>query len=229
MNLETFERRALALWGSIPAGFREGVTAFVVEPGTFHMGRADDDQALGLCEPDAAFAALPDAGVYSIIRIFYGTFVDCAASDEDFDWEGELWETIRHELQHHLEWRAGVDHLGDEDEVEVQNQRRIEGNDFTPWFHRGGAQLDRHAWLADGDLFLELSLKRGAWWALAETGASVSWGALTAKVEPVPRAELEAADLWYADADWEIAGDDEAGVPWRDVVIVLARVRGWFG
>lgn len=32
-----------------------------------------------------------------------------------FDWEGEIWETLLHELRHHLEFLAGRDDLVAED------------------------------------------------------------------------------------------------------------------
>ncbi len=229
MDLQTFERRALELWASIPERFRDGVTAFIVEPGTYDMGRTADDFALGLCESDEVMAQIPGAPLCSQIRIFYGTFVDAAADDPDWDWEEELWETIRHELQHHLEHRAGVDPLGDEDEVEVQNQLRIDGEDFTPFFHRGGVPLDRGVFLAGGDLFIEVKLKKQAWFSLAEHGVEHRWGGLVATVPPVEMSVLKETDLLYSVAEVGQLETSEETMPWYEVVLVLERVRGWFG
>lgn len=229
MDLATFERRAGELWASIPAQFREGVTAFHVEPGTFDMGRCADDLVLGLCEPDAAIAAIPGAPLCSIIRVFYGTFVDTASSDPDFDWEGELWETIRHELQHHLEHRAGVDHLGVEDEVEIAHQRWLDGEPVDPHFYRWGVQLDRAVWLAAGDLFIEVPLKKGPWFEVATAGLEIDWRTVHASIEPVPREELESDDVLYCDAEVAEASDGRERAPWVNVVLVLLRRRGWFG
>jgi hypothetical protein len=229
MDLATFERRADELWQSIPAHFREGVSAFIVEPGTFDMGRCEDDFALGLCEPDAAISAIPGAPLCSIIRLFYGTFVDAALNDPEFDWEAELWETIRHELQHHLEHRAGVDHLGIEDEVEIAHQRWLDGEEVDPHFYRQGTQLDRQVWLAADDLFIEVPLKKKAWLALGDKGLEMDWGPIHATLDPLPREELDADDLLYCDAGVAVRENDEQRQPWTNVVLVLIRVRGWFG
>lgn len=229
MDLETFERRAWELWESIPARFREGVTLFAVEPGTFDMGRTDDDFALGLCESDELMEKIPGAPLCSHIRIFYGTFVDAAADDPDWDWEAELWETIRHELQHHLEHRSGTDQLGDEDEVEIQNQLRIDGQPFQPWFHRRGVQLDRDVWLAGGDLFMEVKRKKAAWFALATEPLDLTWDGLTLRVPKQPVEHLQRQDLLYSVAEVVAEESEEESLPWYEVVVVLVRVRGWFG
>jgi hypothetical protein len=38
-----------------------------------------------------------------------------AANEADFDWEGEAWETLLHEIRHHVESRAGQVDLIEED------------------------------------------------------------------------------------------------------------------
>ncbi len=41
------------------------------------------------------------------VALYYGSFVRVAEGDPDFDWEAELWETLTHELRHHVESQAG--------------------------------------------------------------------------------------------------------------------------
>ncbi len=41
------------------------------------------------------------------IALYYGSFAAIAANDPTFDWEAELWETLTHELRHHVESQAG--------------------------------------------------------------------------------------------------------------------------
>lgn len=41
------------------------------------------------------------------IALYYGSFVRVAEGDPSFDWEDELWETLTHELRHHVESLAG--------------------------------------------------------------------------------------------------------------------------
>ncbi len=50
------------------------------------------------------------------IALYYGSFV--AVADDDFDWEEEIWETITHELGHHVESRAGAGGL-----IELDRER----------------------------------------------------------------------------------------------------------
>ena len=44
----------------------------------------------------------------SIVHLYYGSFVALAENDPSFDVEAELKETIEHEVQHHIEDRAGA-------------------------------------------------------------------------------------------------------------------------
>ena len=41
------------------------------------------------------------------VALYYGSFAAVAEEDPDFDWEDELWETLTHELRHHVESLAG--------------------------------------------------------------------------------------------------------------------------
>ena len=41
------------------------------------------------------------------VALYYGSFVAVAEGDPDFDWEEEAWETLTHELRHHVESLAG--------------------------------------------------------------------------------------------------------------------------
>lgn len=226
MDLETFERAALDYWQAIPRRFREGVSALVVDPGTYRKEEFEDGWVYGYCEPDEAIMMLPEAPVVSRITLFHGSFVKIAEMTEGFDWDEELYETIRHELQHHLEWVAGDDGLGDEDDVQDDNERRRTGLPFTPGFHRMGTQLGNGAWLADHDLFLEVAVPRRDWPRVFTEGWSVDWGGLVATVPPVP---LDADDPGpiYAPAD-VVSVEDGSAWPWDEVVLVLARKRGWW-
>lgn len=41
------------------------------------------------------------------VALYYGSFAAVAGDDPEFDWEDELWETLTHELRHHVESQAG--------------------------------------------------------------------------------------------------------------------------
>ena len=72
--------------------------------------------------PPSACGGLLDPG--RNIAVDYGFFLEVAG--EGFDWEAEVWETLLHELRHHLESLAGRDDLVQED------LRRLDA------FRRGG-------------------------------------------------------------------------------------------
>lgn len=49
------------------------------------------------------------------VALYYGSFQRIAERDPEFDWEEEMWETLTHELRHHVESLAGDDSLIEED------------------------------------------------------------------------------------------------------------------
>ncbi len=56
---------------------------------------------------------LAPEGLGRHIALYYGSFL--AVADQGFDWEAEAWETLLHELRHHLESLAGREDLALED------------------------------------------------------------------------------------------------------------------
>ena len=44
----------------------------------------------------------------SRVVLYHGSFAALARIGPGFDWREETWETLSHELRHHLEWRANV-------------------------------------------------------------------------------------------------------------------------
>lgn len=225
MDLRTFERRARAYWEAIPATFREGVSALVIDPGTFQKEEFEEGWVFGYCEDDAAVMAIPGAPVTSRITLFYGSFVNIAADDPDFDWEAELEETIRHELQHHLEARAGEDDLEVEDWLQDENERRLTGAAFTPFFHRRGVPMGDGAWLADHLLFVEVRVPWRRWPEVAG-GWTAAWRGLTLAGVPWDDGPLPDDGPLYVPADVSGAGVD--AWPWDDAVLVLVRGRWWW-
>jgi hypothetical protein len=108
VDFDQFSKTAEAFVAKIPEEFLRGVTGIQVHrgeksdpdhPGFLTMGECTDDQAAALTDPEA---------LRSRLHVYYGSFVAIAREDPDFDWEGELRETILHELRHHIEDRAGI-------------------------------------------------------------------------------------------------------------------------
>ena len=58
------------------------------------------------------------------IVLYYGSFRKLFADEPVEVWEKELWETILHEIRHHIESLAGVDDLEIEDMRQLAEFRR---------------------------------------------------------------------------------------------------------
>lgn len=61
------------------------------------------------------------------VALYYGSFRKVAEFDPDFDWEEEIWETLTHELRHHVESLAGDASLVAEDIRQSAEFDRREG------------------------------------------------------------------------------------------------------
>lgn len=122
MTYEAFVETAERLWEKIPREYKQGLHGIHVlehlkpdpdEPGLLRLGEYHD--------PGYPSVLGGYAGIGRHIALFYGSFAALAAGNLEFDWEGEIWETLVHELRHHLESLAWRDDLVQED---IQNLRR---------------------------------------------------------------------------------------------------------
>lgn len=139
MTFDEFERAAEHEWERIPDPFKEGIDALVIErdakahPGGSHI------YTLGECLTESwpSDYGGPDT-IRSDLILYYGSFRRLAADDPEFDWEAELWETLTHELKHHLESLAAEDDLEEIDEAMEHHFRRHDGQPFDPFYYRSG-------------------------------------------------------------------------------------------
>jgi hypothetical protein len=156
MTFEHFSRRARELYAEIPPEFLKDVTGLVVHRERLSHPHLPEYWTLGQCE---AATPLEDAIEFrSTVHLYFGSFRELARGEPDFDWEGELWETLTHEVQHHLEDRAGVLALRDMDHAEEQDMARRSGRRFDPIFYRSGEELAPREFLVGRDLFLEVDV-----------------------------------------------------------------------
>lgn len=81
-----------------------------------------------------------------------------AKEDEEWDWDEEIYETITHEIRHHLEHLASDEALEEMDYAEDQNFARREGAEFEPFFYRSGEDLGKGAYRVGDELFLETTV-----------------------------------------------------------------------
>ena len=139
MNLRAFEELAEEYWAEIPDDYKHGVDGVRV----LRLAKAHDELpdvwTMGECVTEAFPSDFggPET-TRSAIVLYHGSFAKLAQQDVAFDWEDELWETITHELQHHLESLAGEDALEDVDYAADENFKRQDGAPFDPTFYRAG-------------------------------------------------------------------------------------------
>ncbi|MDX2006414.1 MAG: metallopeptidase family protein [Meiothermus sp.] len=112
MTYEQFADLADRLWDEIPERFKLGLHGVHVlervqpdpdEPELLRLGEYFDPG------PPSVLGGFEGIGRH--IALYYGSFAEIAWGDPGFDWEGEIWETLIHELQHHLESLAGWNNL----------------------------------------------------------------------------------------------------------------------
>jgi len=190
MDFETFEARAHEMWGEIPDAFREGIDGIVVRRDSESHPRHPGFYTLGMCftEPYPSGYSGPET-TRSFLALYWGSFHEIAAQDENFDWEGELWETITHELRHHLEALADDDTLGGVDYAMEESFKRGEGEPFDPWYWQSGIPLAPGVFQVEYDIYIESRWREEAFQA-AETIAFLWDGGLWSIPRPEELGEL---------------------------------------
>src|SRR6266545_7844713 len=162
MRLDDFRALVERLQRDIPPEFQGGVVAVEVSPKTLpHPVRAEI-YTLGECIPLEWSGS--GADLQSRIVLYHGSFQALARlGGGEFDWRVEAWETLTHELRHHLEWRANVAALEAYDWAAEQNFARHEGEAFDPTFYWSGERIAEGVWKVDDDIFLERGVGSGEW------------------------------------------------------------------
>lgn len=155
MRYDDFDRLVKRLARELPPEFLGGVEGLEVSRKTVpHPSRADV-YTLGECIPLPTEDQAGPAGVQSRVVLYHGSFQALASLDEDFDWRAEVWETLTHEIRHHLEWRARAPDLEAFDWAADQNFARAEGEPFDPLFYQSGERVEEGVYRIDDDFFLE--------------------------------------------------------------------------
>lgn len=156
INLSAFEQLVRRLAQDIPEDYLDGVGAIDVSPRAVPHPVSAEVFTLGECIPVHADG---DA-ITSRIVLYHGSFRALARLRPDFDWKEEAWETLTHELRHHLEWRANADALEEYDRAADHNFARLEGRPFDPLFFQGGEEIAEDIWKVDDDLFIDRVVRR---------------------------------------------------------------------
>ncbi|HEX2167234.1 MAG TPA: hypothetical protein VHG09_08330 [Longimicrobiales bacterium] len=157
MKFEEFEQRARQEWERIPAEYRAGVDGLRIERSALPHASLPDVYTLGECVTESYPSDFggPET-TRSVVVLYYGSFFRLSRQDPEFDWEVEVWETLTHELQHHLESLARDDSLGDMDYATDENYRRYQGEPFDPLFYRHGVPGAGGWRRVEDEFFIEL-------------------------------------------------------------------------
>lgn len=159
-DFEAFSDRAQALTREIPAEFLAGIESVDVHRERKTHPLLPDVVTLGECATSPLSSLVGEEAFRSTVHLYYGSFVDLARRDPAFDLDAELRETIEHEIQHHVEDRAGVRALHDEDALFDAHARFRAGLDVPAGWYRQGEALEPGVWAVDLDLFVELDVPR---------------------------------------------------------------------
>jgi hypothetical protein len=217
VTFEAFERRARELFDEIPPDLRGGIEFVAVERRTVRHPTLREVYTLGECATgELDLGGELAAPTRSSIHLYWGSFRALARDEPGFDWEGELWETLTHELRHHRESGAGEDALEEFDVASDENFRRRDGLPFDPLFFRLGEDAGDGWRDVDGDRFLEVDADAPAPLTIVLEGRAL-------QVDP----PAPGADVHFL----YLEGDQDA-----DTAVVLVRrrsawerLRGWLG
>lgn len=149
----------------------------------------------------------------SRIVLYHGSFQALAKGSPEFDWTAEAWETLTHEVRHHVEWKARVPDLEAFDRAAEENFARLDGEPFDPAFYRDGVRLPDGSFQVDDDVFIERVV------AAPPPSVRMHWHGEDYEI-PVPSHAALPAFLIV-----EGANDPPPG----ELVLVLQKRSGWQG
>ena len=216
MRLADFENMVRRLCDEVPADFFDGIAEVVVSPRVVPHPERADVFTLGECIPLPLQVGSGVDGLQSQVVMYYGSFAALAGLEQGMDWRREAWETLTHELRHHLEWRAHAPDLEEFDWAVEHNFARHDGEPFDPTFFLSGASEGEDRYSVDDDVFIDRIVSS------IPQSIEFSWQGQEYRIEPPQDAELPCFLVV------EGVSDPPAG----ELVIVLRRrpgVRDLFG
>jgi hypothetical protein len=210
MRLSDFDAMVRRLCEEVPDDFLEGVAEVVVSPRAVpHPDRAEIF-TLGECIPLPVQVGSGVEGVQSRIVLYHGSFAALAQLQDDFDWRLEAWETLTHELRHHIEWRARAPDLEDFDSAVEHNFARHDGDTFDHMFFLSGESQSDGTYQVEDDVFIDQIVRA------VPRSVSFAWKGKNYTVVPPEGAELPCF----------LTIDGVSQPPPGDLVVVLRRRPG---
>src|SRR5262245_18718188 len=186
MRRADFEAMVRGMVREVPREFLDGVTGVEVTGKAIPHPLRRGVYTMGECVPHA-FGGADEEGprLRSTVFLHYGSFRALARGDADFDWRREAWETLIHELRHHLEWRARIPALEALDDAVEANYARIDGERFEPLFFLHGESLGEDVYKVEDDVFIDVVLGAKEWKAAAGATRAFTWHGASFSV-PLP-------------------------------------------
>lgn len=216
MRLTDFEAMIRRLSIEVPPHFLDGIAEVVVSPRAVPHPERPEIFTLGECQPLPIHIGSGVEGVQSRIVLYYGSFAALARIKPGFDWRLEAWETLTHELRHHLEWRARAPDLEDFDWAVEHNFARHDGDSFDPTFFLSGEAEGENVYRVEDDVFIDRIVRS------LPSAIEFSWGDRQYRVEVPADAALPCF----------LTIEGVAAPPEGELVLVLRRkpgVRDLFG
>ncbi len=176
MRRRDFEAMVRGMARELPPDFLDGIVDIVVTPKTVPHPVRRDVYTMGECTPHE-FGSPGDEspGLRSSVELHYGSFAALARTDPGFDWRHEAWETLTHEVRHHLEWRARAPELEALDDAAEANYARHDGEPFAALFHLDGERIAPGITRVEDDVFFDIVLAGRAWKRAAGTALPFTW------------------------------------------------------
>ena len=156
MSYGEFAETANRMWDRVPDAYKEGIDGLVLRREAETHPDHGDFFTLGTCstEPYPSGYGGPES-TRSILALYYGSFRAVARSDPEFDWEGEIWETVTHELRHHLEFLVEDSALEGVDYAVEQAHLREAGLEFDPWYFQSGLLVAPGVYRVESEIYIE--------------------------------------------------------------------------
>lgn len=151
----------------------------------------------------------------SVVVLYWGSFRSLAARAPDFDWDGELWETLTHELRHHLESLAREDALEGVDYALDETFKRDQGLDFDPWYFQHGERVDATLYHVERSYYLEQEWREADFHATEHL--AFTWAEKAYRI-PRPDEQGDVHFVWIRGVVAEPA----------TLELVLVRKRNWW-
>ena len=156
MTYDEFSRMAQEAFQSIPEAYRQGIEGVTTVESTEGHPELPGVVTLGEClTQDYNSDWQGPETTRSRVVLYYGSFRKMADDHTDFDWEVELWETLTHELQHHLEFLAEEDALEAMDYAVDESFKRERREVFDPWYFQWGEPVGEGAYRVGDEVYIE--------------------------------------------------------------------------